>query len=308
MSNNDSEFLSLVQTMQDQQVDNSTIIARGIDVSKYQGTIDWATVKANIDYALIRVGFGGNATSQDDPYFAANLAGVKEHNIPFGVYLFSYATTVEKAKSEAEHVLRLINGEKLSYPVYLDMESAEYQQNLGATLLGDIATTFCEKIKAAGFYPGVYANKNWFTNYLTDPRFNNYDKWVAQYSDTCTYEGTYTMWQYSSKGTVPGISGNVDMNYCYVDYPAIINGTTPPSPEPEPEPDPGPKPEPDPEPTEPDYKDGAMNKKNIPYKEKQVAVGQMFTHDVNSSCFGNYFSGNDISFGLISDQRSSKLK
>lgn len=190
----------------------SGAVARGIDVSKWQGKIDWQQVKnAGVDYAIIRCGFGSNYPSQDDEYWVRNVSECERLGIPYGVYLYSYAQSTAQAKSEAEHVLRLIAGHNLSYPVYFDLEDNS-QMNLGTKALGDIAQTFCDVITSAGYEVGIYANTNWFTNYLTDSRFNQWDRWVAQYNTQCTYKGTYTMWQCSSQGIVSGISGYVDLN------------------------------------------------------------------------------------------------
>lgn len=287
-----------------------TILSRGIDVSKYQGNIDWAAVKASgtVDFAIIRAGYGSDITSQDDQYFAQNVQGCINNGIPFGVYLFSYATTVAKAQSEAAHALRLISGLKLSYPVYYDMEDNNTQSGLSKSLLGDIAVTFCDAIKAAGFYPAVYANTYWFTTYLTDSRFNNYDKWVAEYSSSCSYTGSYKIWQYSSKGSVSGISGNVDMNYCYYDYPSVINPPAPtptptptPTPEPEPEPEPTPKPDPTPTPTT-TYKDGCIYKEKISYKEPTLKSKQIYGHPIEQGVYGTIINNNSKGFGLISNK------
>lgn len=183
---------------------------QGIDVSSWQGQIDWDRVKAyGIDFAIIRCGYGMDQTDQDDTYFEYNASECERVGIPYGVYLYSYADSVERASSEADHVLRLIQGHTLSYPVYFDMEdSSTLSSDLAA-----IATTFCNKISAAGYPVGVYSNTYWWNTYLTDPCFNNWYRWVAQYYSSCTYGGEYAMWQYTSSGSVDGISGRVDMNY-----------------------------------------------------------------------------------------------
>lgn len=192
-------------------------IAKGIDVSEHNGYINWEQVKnSDVKYAIIRCGYGQNYTSQDDKYWERNVSECVRLGIPFGVYLYSYAMTPAAAKSEAEHVLRLISGYKLSYPVFYDLENegGTYNQaSLSSKELGDIAETFCNTISSAGYDVGIYANTNWFTNILTDSRFNNWDKWVAQYNYQCTYGGNYAMWQATSSGVVPGISGNVDINF-----------------------------------------------------------------------------------------------
>ena len=193
----------------------SRAVSYGIDVSYHNGVIDWAKAKkAGVDYAIIRCGYGMNQTDQDDKQWKNNVQGCIENDIPFGVYIYSYATTTERAKSEAEHVLRLVKGYDMAYPIYLDLEdsSTPYEDK---KKMGDIAETFCNIIKKAGYEVGIYSSTNWFTNYLTDSRFNQWERWVAQYNTSCHYKGEYAMWQCSSEGKVNGINGNVDLNIDY---------------------------------------------------------------------------------------------
>ena len=190
---------------------------KGIDVSQWNGDINWAKVAASdVDYAIIRCGYGDNYKSQDDTYFLKNVKGCIKNKIPFGVYIYSYAKNKTMAKSEANHVLRLIKGYKLNFPVYYDLEE-DFQTKLSKSKLGDIAKTFCDTIKAKGYKVGIYSNLNWWTNYLTSSVFNNksWYKWVAQYNSHCDYKKSYTMWQCASDGKVPGISGYVDLNFWY---------------------------------------------------------------------------------------------
>ena len=190
-------------------------VGYGIDVSYHNGKIDWLKAKnAGVDYAIIRCGYGMDEKDQDDSKWETNADACEKYGIPYGTYIYSYATTTTRAKSEADHVLRLIKGRDLDYPVYFDMEDITVE-SLSAKKKGDIAEAFCDRIEAAGYEVAIYANKNWFTNYLTDSRFDQWDKWVAQYNTVCDYKGEYTMWQCSSKGRVDGIKGNVDLN---VDY------------------------------------------------------------------------------------------
>lgn len=191
-------------------------ICKGIDVSYHNGTIDWKRVKqSEVEYAIIRCGYGTNDKSQDDKKWEENVKGCIDNNIPYGVYLYSYADTVEKASSEADHAIRLLQGKKFKYPVYYDLEEDAIRKKLSKTEIANIAKTFCNKLSAKGYTVGIYANKDWFTNYLTDSCFNNWTKWVAQYNTVCNYQGKYDMWQCSSTGSVPGISGKVDLNYSY---------------------------------------------------------------------------------------------
>lgn len=212
---------------------------KGIDVSHHQGTINWKKVAAtDVDYAIIRCGYGDNYTSQDDRCWTQNVEGCEKNNIPYGVYIYSYAKTVKQAKSEAEHVLRLIEGHTLNFPIYLDVED-EAQQDLSPSQLSQIINTFTSAIMSEGYECGIYANLNWWTNHIDSSVANNqnYFKWVAQYNNVgTTYTGVYQMWQCTSTGSVNGITGNVDLNFWYGEvrdtsynarnYKGIINTST----------------------------------------------------------------------------------
>lgn len=190
-------------------------VAKGLDVSHHQGKIDWEKVsKSDIDFVIIRCGYGNNIASQDDKYFAQNVAGCEKYNIPYGIYIYSYALNVSDAKSEAKHVLRLIKstGAKPTYPIYIDYEDSS-QNGLTPKQLGNFATAFFNKTIAAGYKAGVYANLNWWTNKLTDSRFNQWTKWVAQYNSACSYTKPYQIWQSTSTGKVSGVNGNADLNF-----------------------------------------------------------------------------------------------
>lgn len=190
-----------------------------IDVSYAQGTINWDQVKkAGIDGVIIQCGYGDNITSQDDKFWKKNADECTRLGIPFGAYIYSYATSMAQAESEAQHILRLIKGYRLSYPVYLDLEEPGTQA--GAV---ERAKRFGDMIEAAGYWCGIYANLNWWNNYL--PGLDRFTKWIAQYNSTCDYTGTgKDMWQYNSTGRVAGISGDTDMNECYRDFPNEISG------------------------------------------------------------------------------------
>lgn len=190
---------------------------KGIDVSSHQGIVDWEKVRDEIDFAIIRCGFGGNYTSQDDTRWEDNVSACEKYNIPYGVYLYSYATTVEKARSEAEHALRLLKGHYPELPVFFDLEEARIS-SLGNARILEIAKVFCEEITKVGYMYGTYANKYWFSNYLTDKWYDLFPKWIAQYSSEVTYTGKYDIWQYTDSGKVNGIRGKVDMNIAYMSY------------------------------------------------------------------------------------------
>lgn len=195
----------------------SKIMLKGIDVSYANGKIDWSKAKDEINFVIIRCGFGGDYKSQDDAQWLNNVTACEKYGIPYGVYLYSYATTITKVKSEAAHVIRLLKGHKPDMPVFFDLEETRIA-NLGKTIILELAKVFCEEITKAGYLYGTYANKNWFSNYLTDKWYDKHPKWLAQYSSKVTYKGTYDIWQYTDKGSISGIKGGVDMNYCYTSF------------------------------------------------------------------------------------------
>ena len=187
-------------------------VKKGLDVSHHQGEIDWEAVKnSDIEFVIIRCGFGDDSPSQDDRYWLRNVQECERLGIPYGVYLYSYATTTANARSEAAHVLRLLEGHNPSYPVYFDME--DNSTLVSKSQFAEFADIFCSAVEAAGYEAGVYANLSWWNTYLTDTRFSKWDRWVAQYNSQCSYQGEYSMWQCTSNGTVPGIDGPADLNF-----------------------------------------------------------------------------------------------
>ena len=197
---------------------------KGIDVSEFQGKIDWEKVKNDgIEFAILRCGYGMDFSNQDDVEYERNANECERLGIPYGVYIMSYANTVEKARSEAKHVLRLIEGRKISLGVWYDIEDNGTSGAINKETLTNIINTFCNTIKNAGYKVGVYANLNWLENKIEKTIKDNYDIWVAQYYSKCEYEGKYIMWQHTSSGKVNGISTNVDMNILYEDLPVINN-------------------------------------------------------------------------------------
>lgn len=196
-------------------------IAKGMDVSTFNGNIDWEKVQreSDVDYAIIRCGYGNDYPDQDDVRWEYNASECERLGIPYGVYIYSYAMDIKEALSEAEHVLRLVQGRDLSLPIYLDLEDEKYTGSLTNKEIADIAEVFCNKIQEAGYDVGIYANLDWLENRLIDPRFDQWEKWVAQYNYRCDYEGSYSMWQCTSEGRVPGVegnNGNVDLNFDFV--------------------------------------------------------------------------------------------
>ncbi len=192
----------------------------GIDVSAHQGKINWAEVKnSGIDFAIIRCGYGQDIPSQDDTFFARNIAECERLGIPYGIYLYSYALTENDAYSEADHVLRLIKGHNPTFGIWIDIEDADgYKTRYGMPsneTLTNIASIFCDKIMQNGYKAGIYASCSWFSNQLSSPKLDNYNKWIAQWNSCCTYNKKYVMWQYTSKGKVNGILTDVDTDIYY---------------------------------------------------------------------------------------------
>lgn len=195
----------------------------GIDVSKYNKEIDWKQVKdAGVDYAIIRCGYRGASTGKLvlDPFWESNFNGAKAAGVKIGVYFFTQAVTEDEAREEANLALALTAGSKLDYPIFIDVEGYPGRASgLDAGARTNIVNAFIRTIQENGVEAGVYANKNWFTNHMYPDMFPDKTvKWLAQYNVTePSYKGTYHMWQYSSKGNVPGIIGNVDVNQSYLD-------------------------------------------------------------------------------------------
>lgn len=198
---------------------------KGIDVSKYQGSINWPLVKQDgIEFAMIRVGYGGKVgICTLDPMFFENVNGALAAGLEVGIYLYSYARSPEAAKKEAEFVLQNIApySGKLMYPVVYDIEDKS-QKKLGKSVITAMVDAFCSTIETAGYYASFYANLDWCKNYLDMNVLSKYDLWFAHWTDNPSKEYAYGMWQYSNKGSVSGINGRVDMNMAYKNYPEII--------------------------------------------------------------------------------------
>ena len=198
---------------------------KGIDVSSYQGKIDWESVsKAGVDFAIIRVGLRGYQTGKivRDDRFEENIRGALNNGIPVGVYFYTQAINTDEAIKEAQFVLERVEKYNIRYPIYVDTETSSGKNgradNLSRTARTQIIKAFCNEIRKNGYKAGVYASKSWFENQLTASELSDYEIWVAQYNSACTYTGIYDMWQYTSKGRVAGITGNVDMDTCYKSY------------------------------------------------------------------------------------------
>ena len=187
-----------------------------IDVSQFNGTINWDAVKDQIDGVIIRCGFGGDIASQDDTQYVRNVEECTRLQIPFGVYLFSYARNAQEARGEADHVLRLVKGRKLSLPIYYDLEHSDYVGDLSPQLYTQIADAFCERIQAYGGFVGIYANLNYWQNKLMN--VNAYTRWLAQWSEAPTFDREFKLWQYSNAGVITGSSPRTDVSRWYDDF------------------------------------------------------------------------------------------
>lgn len=191
----------------------------GIDVSQHNKKIDWAKVKNKVDFAILRLGWIGNKENHTiDTYFERNYKECKKQGIPIGVYIYCYSNNKNAAKSGAKWTIEKLKGKTLELPVYIDMEDNSIAKQ-GKNLLTDIVIEFNNAIEKAGYVAGIYANRDWFDNYLKkDTLKQKYATWIATYtSGTDKYKGEYDMWQNSSKGKISGINGNVDTNYMYRD-------------------------------------------------------------------------------------------
>lgn len=195
---------------------------KGIDVSEFNGKIDWERVKTGIEFAVLRIGYG-MFEDQKDTSFDYNYAECERVGIPIGVYLYSYAKSVSEAIKEADMVLTWLNKRNLDLPVYYDLEDRS-QIHLGKETLDEMCTEFCNAIEHAGYWAGIYTNEYWANNIISGKELGKrYTYWLAKYSEENTYEGPYDMWQYTSSGRIDGINTNVDLDYLYRDLIKEIN-------------------------------------------------------------------------------------
>ena len=194
----------------------------GIDVSKWNGTIDWSQVKASgVNYVIIRCGYRGSSKGAliEDPKYKANIEGATKAGLKVGVYFFSQAIDEVEAVQEASMVLSLVKNYKISYPIFLDVEaSGGRADNISKETRTAVCKAFCQTIQNSGYTAGIYANKTWLTSKIDTSQLGSYKIWLAQYAAAPTYTGRYEIWQYKDSGSVPGISGHVDLNLSYLGY------------------------------------------------------------------------------------------
>ncbi len=195
--------------------------AMGIDVSKHNGNIDWNAVKnSGVSYVIIRCGYRGYSTGVlvEDPMFRSNIKGAKAAGLKVGAYFYSQAVNEVEAVEEASMAIDLVKGYGLDYPLFIDVEASGGRGDaIGRDTRTAVCKTFCQTVQNSGISAGVYSNKNWFNEKISTGTLTSYRIWLAQYASAPTYSATrYDLWQYSSKGKVSGISGNVDMNISYM--------------------------------------------------------------------------------------------
>ena len=207
---------------------------KGVDISEHNGDVDFNKLKAaGYTFVMIRLGWGGNKTSQDDAKFEENVRKAEEAGIPWGAYLYSYALTADAVKSEIKHTLRLLKGKRPTMPIAFDIEDDDFKYEKGMPsdqMLHDICMTYLQGIEAAGYYPILYTGYDWLTGALNKPDLTGtYDVWYAQWYTVMQYNTDKVgIWQYGGETnylespTINGLSGPFDKNFCFKNYPVII--------------------------------------------------------------------------------------
>ena len=196
--------------------------AMGIDVSKWNGTIDWSAVKnSGVNYVIIRCGYRGSSAGSliEDPQFTINIKGATAAGLKVGIYFFTQAIDEREAVEEASMVLNQVKNYTISYPIFLDVESSGGRaDSISKETRTAVCKAFCQTIQNEGYTAGIYANKTWLNSKIDVSALSAYKIWLAQYASTPSYTGRYDLWQYRSTGKVSGISGDVDMNLSYLGY------------------------------------------------------------------------------------------
>lgn len=206
--------------------DNDQVISKkGIDVSRYQGDINWSKVANDgVEYAFIRAGIRGSTEGKllEDEKFQENIEGALENDIQVGVYFFTQAVTVEEAKEEAQFLLDLIEPYDVTYPVVLDLEEVTSKNARTAEMTKqeytDNVVAFCEAVKKSGYTPMIYGNLKTFMIMLDMEQLEDYEKWFAYYNTPVYFPYEFGIWQYSSEGSIKGIKEDVDLNVCMKEY------------------------------------------------------------------------------------------
>lgn len=204
-------------------------MAVGIDISKYQGKVDFNKLKAVCNFALIRAGYTGygDGVQHGDPYFLVNMAGAKAAGVPWGAYWFTQAINEDEARAEARYMMGLIKDQKPEYPIYIDTELAD---GTGLTGRADriskeqrtaVVKAFCDELEANGYFAGFYCSESWWHNNIDGKALSRYTAWIAKWSAKAP-NCPYAIWQYKNDANVPGVKNVVDMNKTSIDFPTII--------------------------------------------------------------------------------------
>ena len=194
---------------------------KGIDVSVHNGNIDWNRVKnAGIDFAILRAGYG-RVASQKDAKFEQNYAGAKAAGVPVGAYWYSYATTPDEARLEAEVCVSILRGKQFEYPIWFDLEERS-ALNTGKANCSAMIRAFCEVLEKNGYWVGLYTSRSVLGTHIEDDIKTRYAIWAAEWNSKLNYSGAVGIWQYSDKGRVDGISGAVDLDEGYIDYTKLV--------------------------------------------------------------------------------------
>lgn len=200
-------------------------VTKIIDVSEWNPTINWTLTSANCDGVILRIGYRRTVSKDvcEDALFSSHYAGASARKMDIGCYFYSAATTVAEAREEADFVVSTIQKYNCSFtlPVYFDSESKP-QREIGKEALTKVAKAFCDRLKSKGYFAGIYCSKYWALDNLNMSALSDYTFWLAEYASAPSYTGTFDMWQKTSKGSVLGVSGDVDVNECYRDFPTYI--------------------------------------------------------------------------------------
>lgn len=197
------------------------MIKKGIDVSIWDGNVDFNSVKSSgIDFVIIRAGYGSTSNGVDK-LFEKNYTNAKKANLNVGAYWYSYAKSTNDAKLEANTCISIIKGKQFNYPIFLDIEEPYFFTN-GKNFCDSIITSFCDEMEKYKYFSGFYMSSYYLKNYVSPSVSSRYSVWVAEYNSKLSYNGSYGIWQYSSTGSVSGIQNNCDLDYGYIDYPSII--------------------------------------------------------------------------------------
>ena len=204
--------------------DEQRVAKVGIDVSSHQGEIDWQAVRqSGVEFAVIRAGFRGygDGSTRQDECFSYNIESARENGLEVGIYFFSQALNEEEARAEAHEVLSMLEGYEIQLPIYYDWEPITEDEartdTISASELTACAKAFCQVIEAAGYRAGIYFNLNIAVDYYHILELGDYAFWLAEYQETPSFPFAFSMWQYTSQGTVAGVDTNVDLDLYFIE-------------------------------------------------------------------------------------------